>query len=61
MKELLDNGKLELSYCPTDEMVADVLTKALSAEKFAKFAKKMGIDVANDYTRVINMLLDPYR
>ena len=61
MKQLLDDGKLELSYCPTDKMVADVLTKPLSADKFAKFAIAMGVASANDYTTIINLLLDESR
>lgn len=34
---------LALSYCPTTEMVADALTKALSDEKLKYFAARMGL------------------
>ena len=34
MKELLDNGSLKLIYMPTDELVADILTKPLTGWKF---------------------------
>ena len=29
IKELLDSGELKLQYCPTEDMVADMLTKPL--------------------------------
>ena len=35
---------IELVYCPTNEMVADVLTKGLSQEKFLKLRSLCGID-----------------
>jgi hypothetical protein len=34
MKELLDEGKIKLIYMPTDELVADILTKPMSGGKF---------------------------
>jgi len=34
LKELIDEGMLELIYMPTDELVADILTKSLTGWKF---------------------------
>ena len=44
--DLAEKKKLAIEYCPTDEMVADYLTKPLQGEKFRKFRKSiMGQDV----------------
>jgi hypothetical protein len=40
-KEKVDSGSLEISYIPTDEMVADVLTKPLQGEKFLNLRAKL--------------------
>ncbi|CAI7917627.1 unnamed protein product [Closterium sp. NIES-53] len=34
VKDEIEKGRLELSYCPTSEMVADYLTKKLGKQKF---------------------------
>jgi hypothetical protein len=34
MKDLVEKGKLKLVYVPTDELVADILTKPMSGGKF---------------------------
>jgi hypothetical protein len=31
----IENGVIELKYCPTDVMLADIMTKALAKEKYA--------------------------
>jgi hypothetical protein len=41
MKELLDNGSLKLIYMPTDELVADILTKPLTGWKFQYLMYKL--------------------
>ena len=33
IREKLESGVIELKYCPTEHMVADVLTKALSRDR----------------------------
>lgn len=30
-------------YCPTDDMIADIMTKALAKEKHENFVKLMGL------------------
>ena len=36
LKQFLDSQELQVVYCPTDKMIADVLTKPLQGECFAK-------------------------
>ena len=38
---IVKNGYLQLIYCPTNEMVADTLTKALSSPKVKHFAREL--------------------
>ena len=40
---IIENGSLRLVYCPTNDMVADVLTKALPSPKVKHFAKELGL------------------
>lgn len=41
MKDLNDNGLVELILTLTDELVADILTKPLNGEKFIYLLKKL--------------------
>ena len=34
VREALNDGFIELVYCPTDQMTADILTKPLSRDRF---------------------------
>ena len=43
IREAVKNGILTLNYCPTDDMVADILTKALPAVKITKLSKMLGL------------------
>ena len=40
---IIEDGKIRLIYCPTEEMVADVLTKALPSTKVKYFANELGL------------------
>jgi hypothetical protein len=40
---VVDNGSIHLIYCPTDDMVADTLTKALPSVKAKHFAAALGL------------------
>ena len=39
----VQKGSINLIYCPTEEMTADVLTKALPNAKAKHFAKMLGL------------------
>ena len=40
---IVENGSIQLIYCPTDDMVADTLTKALPSPKVKHFAVELGL------------------
>ena len=40
---IIEDGKLQLIYCPTTDMIADTLTKALPSPKVKHFAAKLGL------------------
>ena len=39
----IENGSISFHYCPSSDMVADILTKALSSVKAKHFAHKLGL------------------
>ena len=43
LRDLVENGIIELEYCETDKMIADAMTKPLPAPKFKELRSKMGI------------------
>jgi Reverse transcriptase (RNA-dependent DNA polymerase) len=43
---IIDEGKLKLVYCPTEDMVADTLTKPLPSAKVKHFACELGLRTA---------------
>jgi hypothetical protein len=47
VRNCVEDGRLELEYCPTEDMVADGLTKALAPEHHWKLIKMMGIEEWN--------------
>ena len=40
---IIEDSKIRLIYCPTDEMVANALTKALPSTKVKHFANELGL------------------
>ena len=42
-RERVATKEIEVVYCPTDSMIADVMTKALSKEKFQMFRSLLGV------------------
>ena len=44
IREEIEKGKIVLSYCPTNDMVADVLTKGLPKTSYEKFRAEMGVN-----------------
>ena len=43
VRDYVQRGVVQLSYTPTGEQVADILTKALGRTKFDYFREKMGL------------------
>ena len=41
--EQVSSGKLELRYCKTNDMIADMLTKGLNGEQFEKLRLMAGV------------------
>ena len=41
IRDKVENGELLLKYCPTNDMIADMLTKALPKTLFEKFRMMM--------------------
>ena len=39
MRQLINDGHITVAYCPTDQMLADMLTKPLEATKLTTLAK----------------------
>ena len=55
LKDLIDKGMLELIYEPTDELVADILTKPLTGWKFQYLLRKLlGWNIEMHYGSDIN-------
>ena len=42
--EAIQDGVIDLRFCPTNEMIADVLTKPLSRNRFEQLRRLMGMD-----------------
>jgi Reverse transcriptase (RNA-dependent DNA polymerase) len=47
IREKLESGEINLKYCPTEDMVADVLTKALAKDRHQRLAMAMGLRESN--------------
>lgn len=43
IRYVIESGAIHLTYCPTDDMTADTLTKALPSAKVKHFAAAMGL------------------
>ena len=43
VRERFSVGEISLAYVPTQENIADLLTKALPREKFEAFCKALGL------------------
>ncbi|SMN02585.1 hypothetical protein SPONN_1431 [uncultured Candidatus Thioglobus sp.] len=43
IREQVSNDKICLQYCPTEDMIADILTKGIGPEKFEKLRKMCGM------------------
>ena len=43
LREKVTDCTVQLQYCPTEDMVADILTKPLAKEKHTKFTEVLGL------------------
>ena len=50
IREKLENQEICLKYCPTEDMIADVLTKPLAKDRHQALTKAMGLE-AFDYSQ----------
>ncbi|KRX33673.1 Copia protein, partial [Trichinella sp. T9] len=44
VKDLRKKGILEVKYCPSEEMIADNLTKPVCKQQIENFTKKVGLE-----------------
>ena len=45
VRELVNENKIIIKYCPTEKMIADILTKGLAKDKFIKCRNMTGVDI----------------
>ena len=43
IKKIVEDDKVELQYCTTQEKTEDIFTKPLGPNKFVKFRDKLGV------------------
>ena len=43
VREAVKDGVVDVRYCPTSEMVADIITKGLTKQTFEKMRKCLGV------------------
>jgi len=48
IREKLESEEICLNYCPTEDMIADVLTKALAKDRHQALTRAMGLQVFDD-------------
>jgi hypothetical protein len=43
IREKVEDGEIDIQYCATEHMLADIMTKPLPAEKFIRLRDKLGV------------------
>ena len=44
IRERVNDGEVKLTYCPTQEMVADILTKGITQQQFCNLRQRAGME-----------------
>ena len=50
IRDQVDNNNVELRYCRTNDMIADMLTKGLNGEQFVKLRRMAGVREMIDHS-----------
>jgi hypothetical protein len=56
VRNCVEDRTTRLEYCPTEDMLADGLTKALGPERHRKLTRMMGMGIWEDYTKEITRM-----
>lgn len=51
IRQLVEDESIKLVYCPTEEMVADILTKGTAAPQMTKMRDLLGVHLRPDWTQ----------
>ena len=51
IRDHIEKGTICLEYCPTEKMLADILTKNLPAPRFVKLREHLGIASITDFLK----------
>ncbi|BBH04777.1 BURP domain-containing protein, partial [Prunus dulcis] len=57
IKDALQEGIVDLIYCPTNEQLADIFTKALAKDRFCYLREKLGVKSAHNLKGVLKYKL----
>ncbi|CAL8990056.1 unnamed protein product [Prunus brigantina] len=55
IKDALQEGTVDLIYCPTNEQLADIFTKALAKDRFCYLREKLGVKSAHNLKGSVEM------
>ncbi|CAL9021871.1 unnamed protein product [Prunus brigantina] len=55
IKDALHEGIVDLIYCPTNEQLADIFTKALAKDRFSYLREKLGVKSAHNLKGSVEM------
>ena len=47
VREVVEKKEIDLVYCPTEKMIADIMTKGLPRPKFEEMRSTMGVKLLN--------------